>query len=296
MLDDPAHVSLGARRVEHAEPDGVTASQPGTGDQRRPALFQGPGQGQPAALGLGLVAAGPLPPEADDAQHRGRHQGEVRMAADQRLGELGQAEAALDRGPERGQAEGLHGHPDLERPEPAGQLQATVGEVDLAVAVGVVVVEVVGVNGERALQPGAVADQDTAALHRLEQPLVRVQGHRVRALDPGQQLPSLRSQRREAAVRRVHVQPQSFRGAHVSQVRQRIDGPGVSGPAAGAQGERDPARLTVGAHGGSHRPRLQPPAVVGGQHPDLVRPQPHRPGGPGQGGVSLVGHVHDLVL
>jgi hypothetical protein len=185
MLDHPPDVGFRAGRVEHAEPDGVPAGQPGGRDQRGPAVFQGRGESQPAALGLGLIAARPLPPEADDTQHRRGHQGEVRMAADQGLGEPGQLQIALDGGAERGQSEGLHGHPDLVRPEPPGQLQAPVGKVDLAVTAGVVVVEVIGVDGERALQAGTLADQHAAALHRLEEPFVRVQGHRVGTLDAG---------------------------------------------------------------------------------------------------------------
>ena len=70
----------------------------------------------------------------------------------------------------------------FERPEASRQLQAPVGEVDLTVAMGVISVEVVRVDGERALQTGAVADQDASALHGLEEPFVRVQGHRVGAI------------------------------------------------------------------------------------------------------------------
>jgi hypothetical protein len=103
------------------------------------------------------------------------------------------------------EAEGLHGHPNFERPEASRQLQAPVGEVDLTVAVGVISVEVVRVDGERALQTGAVADQDASALHGLEEPFVRVQGHRVGAINPGQHRSSLRRESSEAAVRRIDV-------------------------------------------------------------------------------------------
>ena len=150
MLDDSPYVLRGAGRVEDAEPDGVPAGQPGGGDQRRAAAFQFFGEGCAAAFGFGLVAAGPFPAEADDPERRRRHQGELGVAADQDLGVLRQLQVALDAGAERGQAEGLHGNPYLERPEAPGQLQAPVGEVDLTRALGRVAVEVVGMDSERA--------------------------------------------------------------------------------------------------------------------------------------------------
>ena len=77
----------------------------------------------------------------------------------------------------------MHGHPHLECPEAPGQLQAPVGEVHLTRALDGVSVEVVGMNGERPFQPGPFADQHAAAFHRLVQPLVRIERHRVGAIE-----------------------------------------------------------------------------------------------------------------
>ena len=91
----------------------LRAGQPGGGDQRGAAAFQVFGEDRAAAFGFGLVAAGPFPAEADDPERSWCHQGEPGMAADQGLGVLRQVEVALDGGAERGQAEGVHGHPHL---------------------------------------------------------------------------------------------------------------------------------------------------------------------------------------
>ena len=266
--------------------------QPGGGDQRGAAALQLIGERRAAALGLGLVAAGPLPAEADDAERGRRHHGEAGPVPDQGLGVLGQLEVALDAGPERGQAERLHGDPHLQGAEAPGQLQSPVGEVDLVRALDGVAVQVVGVDGERPLQPGPVADQHAAALHRLVQPLVRVERHRVGTLEAGQRCFPLGGQRGEAAVGRVDVQPQPFGRADVGQAGQRVDGAGVGRSGAGAQGEGDAARAAVGPDGRGHRVRRQAPPAVGRQHPHLLRPQSHRPRGPGQRRVGLVRHVH----
>lgn len=108
VLDDSAYVAFRAGRVEDAEPGGVAAGQAGTRDERSAAAFQGVDEGHSATLRLGLVAAGPLPPEADDPECRRRHERELGMAADQSLGELRQLEIALDGGAECSKAEGLH--------------------------------------------------------------------------------------------------------------------------------------------------------------------------------------------
>ena len=93
---------------------------------------------------------------------------------------------------ERGQAESLHGHPDLQRVKAPGQLQPPLAQVDLAGRVGFGAVEIVRVDSKGAGETVTVADQDAAALERLEQPLVRVEGHRVGAFDAGQQRAAFR--------------------------------------------------------------------------------------------------------
>ena len=59
--------------------------------------------------------------------------------------------------------------------EAASQLQPPLAQVDLTGHLGFGAVEVIGVNGERPGEKGAVADQDAAALERLKQPFVRIE-------------------------------------------------------------------------------------------------------------------------
>jgi hypothetical protein len=162
--------------------------------------------------------------------------------------------------------------------------------------VGFGAVEIVGVNSEGAGETTAVADQDAAALERLKQPLVRVEGHRVGALDAGQQRAAFRRQRGETAISGIDVQPEPLGGAHVRQPGQGVDGARARRPGARAHRDRNPPGAAVSTGGGGHRLGLQPPVTIGRQYPDLVRAQAHRPGGPGQGGVALIRDVHDAVL
>lgn len=186
VLDNPLHVPFGAGRVEDAQPDCVSPGQPGSGHERVPAAFQGVGERNPAALSLGLVAAWPFPAEAHDPQRRRRHQSQPGIVPDQLFGVGGQLHVAVNGRAERGYAEGLHRHPDLQRVEAPGQLQPPIAEVDFAGLVGFAAVEIVGVDSERAGETVAVADQDSAALERLKQPLMWVEGHRVSPLDASQ--------------------------------------------------------------------------------------------------------------
>src|SRR5437762_978947 len=87
-----------------------------------PTAFQGVGERDPAALGLGLVAARPFPAEAHDSQRRWCHQRQRAVVPDQFFGVGGQFHVAVNGSAERGHAEGLYGHPDFERVEATGQL------------------------------------------------------------------------------------------------------------------------------------------------------------------------------
>jgi hypothetical protein len=82
---------------------------------------------------------------------------------------------------------------------------------------------------------------------------VRVQGHRVGAVNAGQHRPSLRCESGEAAIGRIHVQPQTFPRADIGKVPEGIDGAGVGRPGAGTQRDRDTPGAAVGANSGGHR-------------------------------------------
>ena len=114
-------------------------------------------------------------------------------------------------------ASGAHdpqGHPELERVEPAGGLQALVDLVGDALLGHPCRVQVVGVVGGVAQRP-PVADQQGAGADRLEERLVVVDGHRVGALDSVEQVPpaSARRAARSRTRRRRAARPR--RGALV---------------------------------------------------------------------------------
>jgi len=92
--------------VEDAQPDRVAPIERGRGDQAEAALLEAPDQRgvQPSRLPFLFDAREPAP-EADDPELRGREQLELGVLADQPLGPEGEVEAAVDRGPERVDAE-----------------------------------------------------------------------------------------------------------------------------------------------------------------------------------------------
>ena len=100
-----------------------------------------------------------------------------------------QVEAAVDRLPERGHAEVAQRDPELEGAAAAGELEAEIGEVHLAVD-RLRVFEEVGGDLEASAQHGAVADEQRADLDRLVEPLVRVERDRVGELDAGECFPT----------------------------------------------------------------------------------------------------------
>ena len=75
----------------------------------------------------------------------------------------------------------------------------------------------------RAPQRLAVAGQQAAGAVGEEQPLVRVEGDGVRALDAGERNAAARGQLEEAAVRRVDVQPELLLRRDRRDVVERID-------------------------------------------------------------------------
>ena len=244
---------------------------------------------------LRVLAAGEAPAEADDAELRGRQQLELGVLAHARLGQHGEVHRRVDRGAERCSPEQRDRHPDLERARRAAELHAEVGEVDLLL-VGLRVGEVVGHDRERAPQAHALADEQGAALERLVEPLVRIEGDGVGQLDPLQPAAPALGQRREAAVGAVDVAPRAARAGDLGELGQRVDRAGVG--RAGA--ERDEQRPPPGGEVGVHRARQQVGAHavlrVDGQHAHLVGVEAERARRAGQRRVRLVGDVEDEVV
>jgi len=152
VLDDPVHVVLAARRIEHTQAHRVPTGEPRARHQRSANALELLDQAQSELLDLGLAPTRQLPPETHDAEtHRG-HQRERRMVAHQPFGQLGQSQVPFDGLSACRQTERLDRHPHLQGTEAPRQRQAAIGRVDLGLAVRVAVVEVVRVDGGRALR------------------------------------------------------------------------------------------------------------------------------------------------
>src|SRR4051794_21084808 len=118
---------------------------------------------------------------------------------------LGGADAVLDAAADRRESVDLQRHPHLERAEAARELYATVEEVDLTAATEDIG-QVLRMKRERCGERARVAYEENAALVRLEEPLVRIDRDRVRALDACEQRPSRIADHRRPAVGGVDVQ------------------------------------------------------------------------------------------
>src|SRR5207302_5176750 len=99
----------------------------------------------------------------------------------------------------------------------------------------------------------APAAEDAAALERLVEPLVGVERHRVRELDPGQRRAAALGYRREAAVRRIHVEPDTAVTADVRDLAKRIDRARARRAGRGRDEERLTPRARVRLHRGDER-------------------------------------------
>ena len=75
--------------------------------------------------------------------------------------------------------------PHLERARIARELLAVVGEIDF-LAVALDVLEIVGLDLERRLEPLGLAREEASALERHVEPFVRVERDRVGAFDAGE--------------------------------------------------------------------------------------------------------------
>ena len=121
--------------------------------------------------------------EAHHAERRGDQELELVAILDPRLRLARQVEGAVDGRPERGDAEVLQRHPELQGAAHPRELDAAVGEVHLP-REDLRILQVIRCDLERFAQVVALAHQQTPALERLVEPLVRVERHRVGQLHP----------------------------------------------------------------------------------------------------------------
>src|SRR5207253_6502030 len=114
----------------------------------------------------GVLVLLEAPAQADDPERGRGRELERRAREDAPARDVGEVERPLDRRTEGVEAEVAYRDPDLQRPRGAGELEATIGEVDLVVA-GLRVAEVVRRELERASQRRRIAHEQAAALVRL---------------------------------------------------------------------------------------------------------------------------------
>jgi hypothetical protein len=122
---------------------------------------------------------------------------------------------------------------------------------------------ILGSVRERALEDGAVPHEQTADVERLEEPLVRIDRERVRALEGRHERGESRGQPRRAAVRRVDVEPDAFGLGEVGEVAERVDRSRVRRAGGADDGEGRPARRAVGRDGHRDGLGLEAEAFVG---------------------------------
>ena len=152
------------------------------------------------------------------------------------------------------------------------------------------------VNGECALDRAHVLHQQAARLVRLEEPFVRVHPDRIGALDPTQKPFALLGHDREAAIRGVHVQPDTFCLAVVRHRFKRIDGPGAARPGVGAHRDGvEPGGAVIG-HGARERLHVQTEAFIARKQPYALRPNADDLGRADLCAMALVAHVHGRAL
>ena len=167
-----------------------------------------------------------------------------------------------------------------------------VGRVPLDHRVDAVLVDGVEVRGVLGVHPAGqlgVPVEQAAAVHRREEPLVRIDrpSSRPRSM-PAKRARADGAARRRAAVGGVDVEPQAPGGRHLGRTRQVVDDPGVGGAGGGDHGD-DRGRVRVGVERGGERRTGEAAVVAGGHH---ERDGVHDPQGAGHRRVGLVAHRH----
>ena len=156
--------------------------------------------------------------------------------------------------------------PQLQRAEPPAERHGVLAQADDVL----VDPQVLGDEAERAPQVVGPPREEHRAVHRREEPLVRVDADRVPALPAREQGTELRADRGGAGVGGVDVEPHALGGAAVGERGDRVD------RRRGRRPDRRDERAGVGQVDelGPHRER-----VVAGHRAELELEQPRRLGG-----------------
>ena len=121
-------------------------------------------------------------------------------------------------------AEAAHHKPKLERAEAPAEPELPVLIVDNGARLRGVITQVFGGEAERVKQWAPVGHVQRRQVEGHEQLLVRVDAKRVAALEAGETRPNLVEACIGASVRCVDVEPQITRGAHISELVERVEG------------------------------------------------------------------------
>ena len=184
---------------------------------------------------------------------------------------------------------GAQHHPQLERPEPPPQRDAVVHQVDRILVVGAQVL-----RDDREGRPQVVGARrvEDAAVHRRQEPLVRVHEQRIGPLATVQHVAQRRGDGGRASVGGVDMQPHAVLGAHVGGGGHGVDARGRGGADGGDHGDRPPARAHVGGHRLAQRIGPHPVLGVGLDLHEPVTPEAEHDAGLLDRRVRLGGGVH----
>ena len=173
--------------------------------------------------------------KADDGERTPRAELPARLVANPPLEELGEADRLADPRLQPLAAVATEDRPQLERPEASAERRAVLGDVVHLVAGA----QVLGDEAERRAQGLGAAGPEQRAIHRREQPLVRVDDERVRALDALLRPARLRADPRGSGVGGVDVEPDACGRTGVGDRGDGIHG----GRRGGADGRDDGGRV-----------------------------------------------------
>ncbi len=169
--------------------------------------------------------------------------------------------------------------PHLERRESARELRAVFHEVGAAAGQLLVLVDVARMDLVRLRQPPLVAHDHRARRRRDVQPLVGIEGDRVRALDPTERGPQRGHERRDPAVGGIHMEPEPVFLADVGDLLQRIDRARRHGPRRRHDDDRSRAGSEVLLDGPAERVDAHPELSVDRHFSHGASAEPHHVGG-----------------
>ena len=129
-------------------------------------------------------------------------------------------------------------------------------------------------TAEDGTQRPAVADEQTADVVGLEEPLVGVDGHRVGAVEVRDAIPVPHRQPCATAVCRIDVQPQALGLGHVGQLADGVDRTRVGRAGDSRDGVWRQTGRSVAGHGIGDRGPTQVEVVVGWEHDQRLGREP----------------------